>query len=85
MTLPPGFAIPVRGNWFNMPCWNALSEDQQRCLITNGSLPFGWLPEGKCDSPAAIAIETSTDAAPGARFYCRACAVAYLSEPDRDQ
>jgi hypothetical protein len=69
--------------WYGMACWNGLSADQQRLLIEVGCLPFGrWVPEGgACPEGAEVAVETMHDTAPGPRFYCRPCAVAYLGKP----
>lgn len=64
--------------WWNMTCWNALSADQQRYLIERGNLPWGYIPVGRCQNAAAVAIETAADEAPGPRFYCRDCAIEYL-------
>jgi hypothetical protein len=65
-----------------MPCWNGLSADQQRRLIEWGNLPLGFVPSGPCTSGAEVAIETEHDKAPGPRFYCRACAIEYLTAHD---
>lgn len=64
--------------WYGMSCFNGLSVEQQVRLITWGNLPFGYEPEGPCLAPAAVAIETEVDAAPGPRFYCWGCAATYL-------
>jgi hypothetical protein len=63
-----------------MACWNGLSAEQQTMLIEQGVLSFGrWEPEGgTCERGAEVAVETQDDAAPGARFYCRPCAIEYL-------
>jgi hypothetical protein len=61
-----------------MHCWNGLSETQQRRLLEWGNLPWGYEPEGECRNGAEVGIETVLDAAPGPRFYCRTCAVAFL-------
>lgn len=68
-----------RRGWWNMPCWNGLSPDQQIRLIQHGNLPFGYKAEGSCRNGADVGIETAHDAAPGPRFYCRPCGIAYLS------
>lgn len=70
-----------QGTWWGMSCWNGLSPEQQRALIEDGTLEFGYVPEGECQEPPTVAIETEDDAAPGPRFYCRACALAYLAPP----
>jgi hypothetical protein len=64
----------MRGFW-GMHCFNGLSPAQQVRLIGWGNLPLGFQPEGKCQEPAAVAIETEADAAPGPRFYCWDCAL----------
>lgn len=65
--------------WWNMACWNGLSEQQQLALIEDGTLEWGSVPLGAdCQNGAEVAIETQEDAAPGPRFYCRPCAIAYL-------
>lgn len=64
--------------WWGMYCWNGLSADQQVRLITWGNLPLGYKPEGECHNPATCSIESEEDAAPGPRFYCYDCAIAYL-------
>jgi hypothetical protein len=69
----------MRG-WWNMPCWNGLSEAQQTRLVEWGNLPFGYEPEGECPWGAEVAIETESDAAPGPRFYCLTCAIAHLEK-----
>ena len=68
-----------RDGWWNMVCWNGLSAEQQDTLITLGTLPIIYLPEGECITPAEVAIETRDDRAPGPRFYCRPCGAKYLS------
>lgn len=70
---------PTRG-WWNMTCWNGLSREQQQRLINYGNLEFGYRPEGWCERPAEVCVETMHDAAPGPRFYCARCAVAFLVE-----
>jgi len=67
----------MRG-WWNLPCWNGLSEAQQRRLITVGGLELGYRPRGVCQRGAEVAIETQWDTAPGPRFYCVVCAMGYL-------
>lgn len=64
-----------------MGCWNGLSPAQQTRLIEVGNLPLGYkLGDGECPNGAEVAVETETDMAPGPRFYCRPCAIAYLTE-----
>jgi hypothetical protein len=69
----------VKG-WWDMHCWNALSDAQQSRLITVGNLAFPWIPEreGGCPRGADVAIETHLDVAPGPRFYCFPCGIEYL-------
>lgn len=72
--------MTAQRGWWNMACWNALSEAQQQHLIEVGNLPIFSDPEGTaCSNGAEVSIETMDDAAPGPRFYCRPCALAYLS------
>jgi hypothetical protein len=71
--------IPQRGGWFNLRCWNGLSNAQKLRLIADGNLPFGYTPEGPCPNGAEIAIETRFDPAPGPRFYCVECGLAYVA------
>jgi hypothetical protein len=56
-----------------------LSREQQRRLLEWGNLPFGYAEQGECARPAEVAIETPDDVAPGPRFYCRECAIEYLT------
>jgi len=65
--------------WYNLPCWNGLSQYQQTLLIERGNLEMGFTPMGTCQNGAEVAVETQDDAAPGPRFYCAPCAVKYLS------
>ena len=76
---PPARARRERG-WWGMACWNVLSDAQQARLVEHGSLPFGYEPDGDgCGRGAQVAVETDADDAPGPRFYCLPCAVAYLA------
>jgi hypothetical protein len=68
-----------RRGWWSMYCWNGLSHEQQRHLIERGNIELGFKPQGECKRGAEVCIETETDEAPGPRFYCRPCAVRYLS------
>lgn len=68
-----------RDGWWNMICWNGLSLEQQDTLITVGTLSIVYVPEGECENPAEVCIETRDDRAPGPRFYCKPCAIEYLS------
>lgn len=61
-----------------MNCFNGLSKAQQKQLVDIGVLEYGWQPEGWCEHPATVAIETEEDATPGPRFYCLPCALAYV-------
>jgi hypothetical protein len=72
--------VTPRRGWWQLSCWNALSAEQQRMLVERGVLSFGyWEPAGgTCENGAEVAVECEGDAAPGARFYCRSCAVEYL-------
>lgn len=71
--------VVARG-WWGMACFNALSPAQQERLVTWGNLPIGYRPEGwTCLNGAEVAIEVEGDLAPGPRFYCRLCAIEYLS------
>lgn len=69
----------MRG-WWNMPCWNGLSQHQQRMLIEHGGLSIGYVPMGSCTNGAEVEVATMWDEAPGPRFYCLACAVRFLGE-----
>jgi hypothetical protein len=73
--------------WYQMRCWNGLSQGQQQQLIEQGVLSMGrWVPEGgTCDRPAEVAIETRQDKAPGPRFYCRRCALWAVGEMVDDE
>ena len=64
--------------WFGLTCWNGLSCEQQRRLIEWGNLEIGYEPAGECKRGAEVSIELPDDVAPGPRFYCRECAIAYL-------
>jgi hypothetical protein len=68
----------MREGWWNMACWEGLSAAQQAMLIERGTLSLGYRPEGDCQEPASVCIETEHDAAPGPRFYCWNCGIAYL-------
>lgn len=65
--------------WWNMHCWNGLSDRQQRRLINIGNLPIGYTAEGWCDRPAEVEVTTMYDEAPGPRFYCVPCAINFLA------
>jgi len=69
----------VTRGWFNMACWNGLSNEQQQRLIEVGNLPINYTPEGECQNGASLCIETQDDKAPGPRFYCTPCAVDFLT------
>ena len=68
-----------RGFW-GMHCWNALSEEQQEFLRTEGYLPIFTQPQGVCRSGAEVEITTQWDEFPGPRFYCRMCGMRYLRD-----
>lgn len=69
---------PERG-WYGMACFNGLSEEQQRFVVEEGYLPFGYRPEGtRCLNGAQVMIETMWDEKPGPRAYCTGCAIEYL-------
>jgi hypothetical protein len=72
--------VKARRGWWDMACWNGLSTEQQTRLVLVGNLPIDYQPEGECQAGATCAIETEHDTAPGPRFYCTACAIAYLNE-----
>lgn len=66
---------------YGLSCWNALSAAQQERLIKVGNLEIFSRAEGTgCDRGAEVGIETQGDEAPGPRFYCRPCAIAYLTD-----
>jgi len=69
-----------RRGWYEMACWNGLSEAQQTRLVEWGNLPIFSEPEGTCLNGAEVAIETQTDQAPGPRFYCLGCGIKFLQE-----
>jgi hypothetical protein len=64
--------------WWNMACWNGLSTFQQTVLVEVGTLRLGYVPMGTCNNGASVGIECQDDEAPGPRFYCVPCAIAYL-------
>lgn len=66
--------------WWNMTCWNGLSDAQQQRLIRVGNLPMGYVPEGECTNGAEVAIECEIDEVSGPRFYCAPCGVWRLQE-----
>lgn len=71
--------------FYSMHCWNGLNPTQQVRLIEVGNLPFGFVPDGWCDRPADLGIETRWDESPGERFYCLACAIQYLADVERSR
>ena len=81
MSGPTRDLVPHRPGWWNMVCWNGLDAAQQTRLIEVGTLPIGYIPMGECGYGAEVAIETAEDKAPGPRFYCRHCAIEFLSNP----
>jgi hypothetical protein len=77
--------MPSHSGWgINFHCWNGLAAWQQRKLIERGSLnafdPTDRARGGWCTRPAQVAIEHEDDEAPGPRFYCLPCAIAYLQQ-----
>lgn len=71
----------MKRGWWGLPCFNALSAEQQVFLVTEGYLPIGWQAEGdECAEGAEVEVTTMWDEYPGPRFYCRECAVKFLSE-----
>jgi hypothetical protein len=69
---------PRRG-WWNMPCFNGLSEAQQKQVVEEGYLEIGYQPEGQCLNGAEVEVTTMWDKFPGPRFYCRGCGIEFLS------
>lgn len=65
--------------WWNMACFEGLSPLQQQRVVEHGNLPFGYQPAGKCTNGAEVEVTTMWDAMPGPRFYCRICAIKYLT------
>ena len=62
-----------------LPCWNALSAEQQRSLIHDGGRVRHAEGDG-CDQPAAVLVEAPNDEdGPGPRFYCYGCAADYTA------
>lgn len=63
-----------------LPCWNALSPDQQHRLIQGNTGPPIRRPEGdgQCMGWGHVLVETVWDEKPGPRFYCLPCAIDYL-------
>ena len=63
-----------------VPCWNGLSNDQQRMLI-NGHygerVRHGEAPD-RCDQYAGVMVEFPDDETPGPRMYCLDCAALHL-------
>jgi hypothetical protein len=70
--------IRRRDAWWGMNCWNGLSAEQQRFLVVEGYLPFGYVPQGDCPNGAEVEITTMYDETPGPRFYCAGCGSIYL-------
>jgi hypothetical protein len=69
----------VTRGWWQMHCWNGLSEEQQTKLIEVGNLEIGYRARGTCERPAEVEVATMYDLAPGPRFYCVPCALAFLA------
>jgi hypothetical protein len=60
-----------------LPCWNALSPEQQHELTHNGGRVRHAEGNG-CSEPAAVLVESPHDEeGPGPRFYCYLCAARY--------
>lgn len=70
--------------WWNMTCWNGLSQFQQDRLVHHGNLEFGYTPMGTCPNGAEVEVTTMTDVAPGPRFYCTPCAIQYLTDKQKE-
>lgn len=71
--------MPAERGWWGLPCFNALSAEQQTFLVDEGYLPWGWKPEGTaCTSGAEVEVTTMWDKTPGPRFYCLPCTVKFL-------
>lgn len=60
-------------------CFNGLDKEQQEFVVREGYLPFGYKPKGTCKRRPEVGIETRDDCFPGPRFYCRKCAIEYLT------
>jgi len=71
---------PGQHNMWGMACFEGLSAEQQRQVVEDGYLEFGYTPMGDCPRPAEIEVTTKWDKFPGPRFYCRGCAIKYLME-----
>ena len=69
----------IESYWDALRCFNAYDEEQQRCTIERGFLPFPWTPSPDgCRGAAEVEITTRWDTQPGPRFYCLDCARSYL-------
>jgi hypothetical protein len=79
--MPEGYVsdAPRRG-WWGLPCFNGLSEAQQKRVVEVGNLEIGYQPEGPCLIGAEIEITTIWDEFPGPRFYCLSCGIEYLTQ-----
>lgn len=71
--------------WWQMPCFNSLSPDQQTRLVEHGNLPIDYKLHltGDCHNGAEVEVTTIWDEYPGPRFYCTHCARDYIV--DREQ
>lgn len=69
-----------RMGWWDMPCFNALSPEQQVRVVEWGNLPIDYREHlsGPCHNGAQVEVTTVYDKFPGPRFYCLSCAAEYL-------
>lgn len=70
--------IHKRGLW-GLHCFNGWDKEQQEFLVNEGYLPIFTAPKGECLNGAEVGLETDRDTHPGPRFYCRRCAIDFLS------
>lgn len=62
-----------------MPCFNGLSDEQQKRVVEWGNLPFAYEPAGTlCENGAEVGVYLDTDEYPGPRYYCRNCAIDWI-------
>lgn len=70
----------TRDGFWGMACFNALGPLQQQRVVEHGNLPFGYEPDGGwCPNGAEVEVTTMWDRFPGPRFYCRSCAIDFLT------